>query len=162
MESGEIYYAKIDDAYVLRFSGAIRYTLCSDLESLIDQIFESPNFYRILVDLTEASCIDSTSLGLLAKISILTASRGGSKPTIISTNEDINEILESVGFDDIFRIVDLPEFASPQCAVLPHINADKEHLGDTILDAHRILCQLNENNLKMFKGVVEALESTQG
>jgi hypothetical protein len=61
-----------------------------------------------VIDLTETRSIDSTTLGLLAKLSILSRQKVGLLPTVVTTHEDITRLLQSMGFDQVFNIVDRP------------------------------------------------------
>ena len=66
---GRIQFAEQDGTFVLKFIGEVRLTLCSALDSTIEKIFSALNFSAIVIDLTETRSIDSTTLGLLAKLS---------------------------------------------------------------------------------------------
>lgn len=106
MNEGSFLFAEKDSSYFIRLVGDIKYTVCSGFDKFIDDIFNEANPVDVLIDLTEASYIDSTNLGLLAKIAKLMDARHKRKVTIISTNDDINTILVSVGFDEVFDIID--------------------------------------------------------
>lgn len=71
MSTGRIQFAEQDGTFVLKFVGEVRLTLCSALDATIERIFTALNFNAIVIDLTETRSIDSTTLGLLAKLSIL-------------------------------------------------------------------------------------------
>ena len=77
MSTGRIQFAEMDGTFVLKFIGEIRLTLCSALDATIEKIFSSLNFSSIVIDLTESRSIDSTTLGLLAKLSILSRQKVG-------------------------------------------------------------------------------------
>ena len=62
------------------------------------------DFQSVVIDLVEAEGIDSTTLGLLAKVSIRAQERYGYRPVIISTNENITRLITSMGFDMVFDI----------------------------------------------------------
>ena len=105
MNTGKILVAQSQGIYIIKFVGDVRLNLCSTLDQYTDHMFESEEFKTVIIDLTETQCIDSTSLGQLAKISILYKEKYGQLPTIISTQDDINRILMSMGFDQVFYIV---------------------------------------------------------
>src|SRR5690606_41546782 len=105
MTSGRIQFAAAESTFILKFIGDVRLTLCAALDAYIEKIFSSLNFSCIVIDLTETDNIDSTSLGLLAKLSILSRDRVGLLPTLVSTHEDMNRLLQSMGFDQIFNIM---------------------------------------------------------
>ncbi len=75
MSTGRIQFAEQDGTFVLKFVGEVRLTLCSALDATIERIFTALNFSAIVIDLTETRSIDSTTLGLLAKLSILSRQR---------------------------------------------------------------------------------------
>ena len=60
-------------------------------------------FKSVVVDLSHTESIDSTSLGLLAKLSIQADRRFGYRPILVSTQADITRILCSMGLDDVFN-----------------------------------------------------------
>ena len=77
MSTGRIQFAEQDGTFVLKFIGEVRLTLCTALDTTIEKIFTALNFSAIIIDLTETRSIDSTTLGLLAKLSILSRQRTG-------------------------------------------------------------------------------------
>lgn len=157
-DGGEVLYARQDRLYVLKFVGAIRYTLSCSLHQFLDRLFTQQDFDAILIDLTEATCIDSTNLGLLAKIANAMWERNDAKTTIISTNPDIDETLASVGFDRIFTICNDVRNCRPTDRTVAIAAPSKTDLAQTLFEAHRLLSGLNERNRQMFRSVVEALE----
>ncbi len=161
MSIGEAYYAWHGDTCVLRLVGEVRYTLGTDLDRFIERLFSGERCREVLIDLTASKSIDSTSLGLLAKIANLLRPRGRTA-TIVSTNPDIDRTLETVGFDQVFTILHEGKGDTPAARSLPHIDSDKSEMADTIREAHQILCDLNDGNREMFQSVVDALEPKDG
>ncbi len=158
MSSGKIQFAEQSGTFVLKFVGEVRLTLCSALDTTIERIFSALNFSAIVIDLTEARSIDSTTLGLLAKLSILSRQKIGLLPTVVTTNEDITRLLQSMGFDQVFNIVDTPQ-PCPDCLTdLPEQDEPEEVVKAKVLEAHRILMGLNDSNREVFHDLVSALE----
>ncbi|MFT7688218.1 MAG: anti-anti-sigma regulatory factor, partial [Candidatus Azotimanducaceae bacterium] len=83
---GNILYANHDNAHVLKFIGDVRVTLGPTLSAFLRSMDQTKDGRSIVIDLSETTCIDSTALGFLAKISLHFQKFQGSKPTIISTN----------------------------------------------------------------------------
>lgn len=96
MSTGKIQFAEQDGTFVLKFVGEVRLTLCSTLDATIEKIFTALNFSAIVIDLTETSSVDSTTLGLMAKLSILSRQKIGLLPTVVTTNADITRLLQSL------------------------------------------------------------------
>ncbi len=113
----------------------------------------------MLVDLSRTESIDSTSLGLLAKLSIQADKVFGYTPTLVSTNGDVTRILLSMGFEDVFHIVETQLQHSEQLVELPPIESDHEAMRERVLEAHRTLMSMNETNREAFQDLVATLES---
>lgn len=154
-----IEYAETGDTLVLRFAGEVRYTGCAPFNELIDRVFEEGSIENVLIDLTEASCIDSTGLGLLAKISNIVESHFHHKTPIFSTNPDINRTLDTVGFTDIFLMLERKPETPAETTELSEAAASDREVAETVLSAHRTLASLSEENWRQFKDVVSALEA---
>ncbi|WP_020208961.1 STAS domain-containing protein [Gilvimarinus chinensis] len=162
MRPGQILVADHDGVFVIKMLGDVRLTLCISFDNFIDDMFARSDFAGVLFDLSEAEAIDSTTLGLMAKISILGGERVNSRPVIYSTNPSINRILETMGFADIFTIVD--ELQRPVPAAQPLSateNNDEETVKAKVIEAHRILMGLNQENQKTFTNLINMLEGDQ-
>ncbi|WP_257287768.1 MULTISPECIES: STAS domain-containing protein [unclassified Endozoicomonas] len=161
MTTGKILFAKNDGTYVLKLVGEVRLTLCSSLEQMINE----PDFTSVIIDLTDTDTIDSTSLGLLAKLSIQTKKNLGLVPVIISTKDDITRILLSMGFDRVFVIVKELEGYEKLNLNMHDIACDGNLEQPTqvrqVLDAHKVLMGLSEENREAFSELVKQLEQIQ-
>jgi anti-anti-sigma factor len=156
---GRILVAHHDGVYLMKFVGDVRVTLCVTVDSFLDSMFHDKNFNSVVVDLSRTEGIDSTSLGILAKLSIQAQDRYGFVPTLVSTNADITRLLKSMGFEDVFNIVEEPIKAEDQLGELPTRITSEEDLRQRVLEAHRILMSLNDTNRETFQDLVETLEA---
>ncbi len=124
----------------------------------IDQMFVDADFKTVLIDLADAEGIDSTTLGQLAKISIISKEKFDLVPSIISPREDIMRILLSMGFDKVFYLIgDMPEQIS-DLNELTCEHVDEELLRDRVIAAHEILMSLNDDNKNTFQELVDCLQ----
>jgi hypothetical protein len=121
-------------------------------------MFENNMFKTVIIDLSETQCIDSTSLGQLAKISILYKEKLGQVPTIISTSDDINRILSSMGFDSVFHIVNELVSKVEYLDELPVEAVNEGEMKSRVLEAHKFLMDMNQNNRDAFQDLVNSLE----
>ncbi|GLQ30072.1 STAS domain-containing protein [Litoribrevibacter albus] len=158
MENGRILVSEKDGTYILKFIGDVRLTLCATLDEFLESMCQSDQLKAVLIDLTETDGIDSTSLGLLAKISVLSRKKHHLIPTIISTNNDITRILESMGFHQVFVILNKPLTTPINLSELPVIEGSEEVVHRKVLEAHKILMAMNESNKETFKDLVYTLE----
>ena len=156
--SGQVLHGSLQGIQVLRFLGQVKYALGPIVQRFVGDLFSGPPPLGFIIDLSETQSIDSTILGLLANIANRMRERGGPRVTIISTQDDINEILLNMGFDEIFDIVGDGPLDPENARPLPMDKPEKRALEQVMLDAHRTLMALNERNRVQFTDVVNLLE----
>lgn len=159
---GRIMVANHDGTYLLRFEGDVRLTLCVAIDDFLQKMFDDPNFAAVVVDLSTAQGLDSTSLGILAKLAKEARCKTAQSPILICNSEDVMRSLTSLGIDDLFEQAG-PEFAD-YSAVTPlgALEANEPSEDDTrrrVLDAHRVLMTLNPSNAEQFRDLVAQLEA---
>lgn len=161
MDDGKVLHASHDDIHVLRFIGDIRYTLSPSIDRFLEGIFAGPKPAGFVVDLTQTDSIDSTNLGLLARIAMRMQRLNAPQVTILSNRADINSLLTSMALDEVFDIVDEFGIVTGTAQEVPQENTDRESLARTLIDAHRALMELNQHNREMFRDVVASLEKNR-
>ena len=158
MSENKILYERQKGACVLKLLGRLTHTLGDDFDVLIEEeILGGERLERILIDLSELESIDSTILGLLAKIARRRLDSSQKKPTLFAPNENISRILNSMGFPAVFDIVHMPLLVSTSCKPIPKAGEGARDMGQLMLDAHRLLQEMNEKNRDTFQTVVEIL-----
>ena len=155
---GKILFAEDNGVFILKFEGDVRVTLGPTISTFLDRISRCESFQSVVVDLTDCTGIDSTALGMLAKISLRTEAAYGAQPTIVSTNEDVTRLLTNVGFEEVFVIVTTVMGADGELVELPREVVSEANLREQVLEAHRVLMALNEPNRLEFCDLVAALE----
>ncbi len=160
MRLGQILVADQQGVYVIKMLGDVRLTFCISFDQFIDAMFNDPKFSSVLFDLSEAEAIDSTTLGLMAKISLMEQERFNLMPIVLATNPGIQRILQTMGFGDIFTIVDQLESPQLEPKPLECVGASEEQVKERVLEAHKILMGLNENNAEAFRDLVNMLQNS--
>ncbi len=158
MSNGQILHGSHNGVEVLRYRGDIRHTLCVVLDRYLQQRLKQPDIRGFVVDLTEVRSIDSTNLGILARLARAMQKAALPKVTLISNQPDINELLEAVGFDEVFNIVAEGGAAPTGLAETPLGESDIPVSSRLLLEAHRTLMDLNEENRLRFRDMVQAFE----
>ncbi len=144
--------------------GNLKYTSSSGFDIFLDD-FLARAYQDVVIDLSEASFIDSTNLGLIARIAERSRRMGRDPVTLISPRDDINRILKSVRFDRIFRIVETGDPADLAAGLeegevlTGGERSDKDNL-EMILRAHKTLIAVDEQNRDEFQDVVDLLEKS--
>lgn len=156
---GRILVGSHDGVYLIVFEGDVRLTLCTTVDVYLEKMFIDSGFRSVVVDLSQTENIDSTSLGLLAKLSIQAEKRFDYRPTLVSTNPDITRILLSMGFDEVFNLQETPLVHEEQLTELPKMVASEADVRQRVLEAHRTLMSMNEANEEAFHDLVAALEA---
>jgi len=159
MTTGKILAAEHKHMAMLKFVGDVRVLMSSTLDGYCNGLYRRGILDAMLVDLTEARGIDSTALGLLAKMAIQLRNRFNVMPTIVSTNPDITQILHRMSFDLIFSIIDKPLNGAGTYSELKQSQESENSLRDKVLDAHVTLMALSEQNKLEFQDLVQALKS---
>ena len=164
MQHGKVYYAHHNGVIVFKLVGDVRYAVSSSYAMLVsfdgflDSLTKDSEFEHVLIDLTELTSIDSTNIGLLAKIAVHMREKNSSKPTIISTNESITRLLYTMGLQSIFLIVDKTDIAESEWEEIPSVDPRDRSLARIMLEAHRMLSELSKDNKETFKDVLLLLE----
>jgi anti-anti-sigma factor len=161
MQPGKILVAEHGGAFVIKLVGDVRLTFCTALDDFFERMFATPAFASVIIDLCAADNIDSTTLGQLAKLAIAAQRRFGLKPVILSTNPNITRILLSMGFERVFDIRQQAPKTDEQLGELPMVAASEQGVCERVLEAHRVLMGMNEQNRAEFQELVCALEAAR-
>ena len=160
MPDGKILVAEHQGTSVIKLVGDVRLTLCTTIDGYLSRMFSSPKFSGVLIDLSDAECIDSTSLGLLAKVAVQSKQHYRQVPIILSPNPDITRLLDSMGFNKVFDICDTVAEPASELGELPIVCADEDCVRDKVIEAHRVLMDLNEKNRKTFSPLMDMLAAS--
>jgi anti-anti-sigma factor len=161
VNSGKILVADSMGDYLLKLSGDVRVTLCGTLNRHIEMIFGSKDVKQVVVDMLDADCLDSTTLGLLAKLGLHCRKNYGINIQVFCENASILRTLECMSFDEIFDIFqDVPDIK--EHSHLHNIRIEKSDIEDVrlqVLEAHKLLIELSPGNSREFTDLIRALES---
>lgn len=157
MEPGKILVSEHDGAYVIRLTGDVRVTLCSSLNHYMEVIFQSGNISEVIVDMLEAEGVDSTTLGLLAKLAIHCNEQYQVKPVVFCPDDSLYRTLMVMGLDDVFDIAQTVP-AESVCKELPETTPSVDETREQVLEAHKLLSSFNERNKQEFMDLIRALE----
>ncbi len=158
MQSGRVLAASQDGAYVIRLEGDVRLTLCNTMDDYFQTMFDDPEFASVWVDLCEADGVDSTTLGLLAKLALKVKEKFGFMPVIYSCNPGITRLLKSMAFNRLFQVREQLCCGPEDIAELPMVMGSEASVKQKVLDAHRVLMGISTENRERFKDLVTALE----
>lgn len=158
VNEGRILAASQDGAYVIRLEGDVRLTLCTTIDDFLEQMFADPNFASVWVDLCDAQGLDSTTLGLLAKLALRVKEQFGFVPAIYSCDAGINRLLRSMDFNRLFVLHEEACANPADIEEIPTVIGSEESVKEKVLEAHRVLMGVSEENRNRFKDLITALE----
>jgi len=158
MSQCRVLQADCSGVYILKLVGEVRLNACSTIDAAIERISENSNFQSLVVDLSETIHLDSTTLGMLATLAVKAKEKSHFLPSIVSTNPDVTRIIESMGFESVFLITTDPVESESELLEMQQKPLQEEDMRKTVLNAHKILMDINENNCGKFRDLVDALE----
>ena len=159
MPVGHVTHAAQAGVHIFRYFGTVNFTLAPGLQRFLQHLIHDGGVSALVFDLTEAESLDSTNLGLMARVNEQVRDAGAANSVIISSNEDIDVVLRSMGFEQSFELFSGDRAASP--ASEEPISAEAAsalELRRTMLEAHRALMRMSEAGRLEFEQVVACLE----
>ena len=158
MHEAKILAASHDGAYVIRLEGDVRLTLCTTIDDYFEKMFDDPDFASVWVDLCSAEGLDSTTLGLLAKLALTVKERFGFQPAIYSCDPGINRLIKSMGFQRLFELREEVCGNPEEAVAIPVVEGSETAVKEKVIEAHKILMELSSENRARFKDLLTALE----
>jgi anti-sigma B factor antagonist len=149
------------DFACVRIAGRANFTFSPDFKTLLAELMQR-GYGHFIIDLSECVLMDSTFLGVLAGFGIkLTPSPSSPNGRIELSNPNarVTELLENLGVLPLFRIVNgALQLDGEVCERTPApINASREEITRTSLEAHQALMAVNPDNVPRFKDVAQFL-----
>lgn len=120
---GDMSYAMRAGVVVVRLRGDIRFGQCAALDRFLRQSSAQP--YQVFIfDLSEASALDSTALGVIAQIAVHSRRHQRPAPIVLCQHPDLLAVLRAVSFDRAFTV--LSDAHHYDMAAAPQHNASVE------------------------------------
>ena len=159
MSRGKILVSQGASSYVIKLEGDVRVVLCASLNDYMSTIFKSNTISRIIVDMVETEGVDSTTLGLLAKLAIYSNEKFNIRPIVFCPDESLYETLIVMGLDDVFEIIKSKQSDLDNYEELPSASTSSAiDIKKHVLTAHQLLSSINEKNKNEFLDLISALE----
>lgn len=149
--SDQVLHASHDGVHILKLRGDIRHLLADAIEAAAERIGQPR---RLVLDLSAATFLDSTAIGLLVALAREHAGSEDTRPTLICDHPEVLDLLENLCLDGLFTIV--PSAAEPDDDAIAVVGtgSDELHQARLILKAHQALIDASDGNREAFGGVV--------
>ena len=105
-----------------------------------------------------AEGLDSTTLGLLAKLALTVKQRFGFQPAIYSCDPGINRLIKSMGFQRLFELREEVCGAPEEATAIPAVEGSEDVVKEKVIEAHRVLMELSPENRSRFRDLLNVLE----
>ena len=159
--SGTIHSGLQEGCFTLLLIGDVRLVWCVALETYCERIFATEKVERFFVDLRQALNLDSTTLGVLAKLGMLCKTRLGFAAELSFASEDIERLIVSMSFKSVFEMLPAgsePSIDQEQLKPLQATDCGEEEIKQSVLDAHCALSELSEENKNKFNELINTLK----
>jgi anti-sigma B factor antagonist len=162
MKKSNIMIARSKRGYEITVKGRATFDCSSPLRNFADNIVPG-SIEKIFIDLSECSWLDSTFMGTLAMLG-LNAQKANIDVEIVNIDDKNFNLLKELGVNKLFLYNNRKNSESDEekwekLISASHNNNDsQEEIADTILEAHKTLMDIDENNVSKFQKVVEMVE----
>lgn len=162
----QILFATPSDAELwVKIVGQGNCQLSPTFKSLFSSLSEK-GFSQVILDLQDCQGVDSTFIGVLAKLATqIKASPDSGRFLLREANERVAKSISSLGIDALDQFVTAQATPSPDhdlfnafCQNENSTDDQKKEVCKTSLEAHTTLCDLNEDNKKKFQHVLDFLK----
>lgn len=158
MQNAALSIAGEEGVYVVKASGRATFECAGPLRELAKKL-ENEEFSRVDVDLGECQGMDSTFMGILAMLG-LRSKKIGSQMNIVNANELNKSLLYGLGLKKLFNYTEGEVVMPGNSKDSSNASAGKLDLESarTVLDAHKTLMDVDEENKKKFEAVVNMVQ----
>jgi anti-anti-sigma factor len=160
VSQGQILISDKADDYLIKLVGDVRLTLSGSLNRYMDVLFGNNNVKSVVVDMRDAKAVDSTTLGLIAKLGLHCREYYQMNVKLFCQNPSIIRTLECMSFDEIIDIFQQsPNEFDAELRCLDAVTSEVDEVRQQVLEAHKLLVKLNPKNKAEFTDLINALEA---
>ena len=155
MKNTEVLIASNDGVYSIKVNGRATFECAPPLRSLAKEL-ENVVFKKIDVDLSACTGMDSTFMGILAMLG-LRAKKIDAVMTIFNAGDLNKSLLFGLGLKKLFTFSEGEISLDPQGGTSQD-GADRIASARTVLEAHKTLMDVDEENVRKFEKVVDFVQ----
>lgn len=151
--------AIFDSVVCIKISGRATFASSVDLNRLVEELAARGQKHFVF-DLTDCVMMDSTFLGVLAGISQKLAAKketADCTPQLLNANPRITEVLENLGMLQLFKLVNSKGAITNAYEPAKCEGASQVEITRTCLEAHKLLMEIQPENVAKFKDVAQFL-----
>ncbi len=155
MKNAEVLISSNDGIYSIRVIGRATFECAPPIRALAKSL-ESILFRKIDVDLAACTGMDSTFMGILAMLG-LRAKKIDAVMTIFNAGDLNKSLLFGLGLKKLFHFSEGDVALDAQTSA-SGCDTDKIENAQTVLEAHKTLMDVDEENVSKFEKVVDFVQ----
>ncbi|WP_314011134.1 STAS domain-containing protein [Pseudostreptobacillus hongkongensis] len=150
-------YVNIEGRYIFKILGKATMKNSKNLSDFIDLNFDE--IIDLSFEMSETTYMDSTFLGMIAKIAIELKTKKNKKLVVLNPSQEAKGFLKQTGITKFIDIINEEEIKSESLkAISLETNDNMNDKSRYILEMHEVLMNLNDENKKVFQSVVDAMK----
>lgn len=158
MNKASLQWAEHGGIGCLKLSGELRHPLAEALEQAAERL-ERDGVQALVLDLAEATFMDSTVIGLLVLFARRQRNAGHAAPILVLDHPELLQMLQQLHLASLFTIVASPPLQPDYRPQTAAEGGDSSEQARLILAAHRALIAADPRNAETFAGVVALFEN---
>jgi len=155
-----------DEFAVFKVLGRAQHQLAYWLKEATSRLIEQA-YTQFYIDLQECPIVDSTFIGVLVGLwKQLGKARSKGKQTaivLIGPQPHVQQSMDEIGVLNFFQVIPALPMKSPDQGAWTEVSSSSQPsdsaLRETILEAHRLLASLSQENESRFRDVIEFLQN---
>ena len=156
MSSGETIVSGGGERYAVKATGRATFECVAPLRTLAKEL-DTAEFKQVDVDLADCQGMDSTYMGVLAMIA-LRAKKIGAVISIYNASELAKTQLFGLGLKKLFLFTEGTVTMGEPAAAAPDAPVDQITHATTVLEAHKTLMDVDQDNIEKFEKVVDFVQ----
>lgn len=154
-----VFLNNFENTNIITIKGKATMNTSKTISDMIDLLIN--NNEKVALNMTDCKYIDSTFLGLIAEATMKSNTSNGSFIKILNPNDIVLSSLKQTGiisFIEIENIQDLYDKINLENPLENKTFSSKLEHSKFVLEMHKILSELNDQNKEMFKSVISQME----
>ncbi|MEW5742012.1 MAG: STAS domain-containing protein [Myxococcota bacterium] len=152
-------FGRREGTAVVVLRGPVRYPQARALRRFVDEVVLPSGCDTLFLDISSVDAIDSTGMGLLARVGRAMVEGHGRRAILVGPTRDVAPCLRAAAFDSLFHLADsFPYDPQVELHDVPLSPEPGPPLARVMLDAHQTLAEVAERNRAAFADVISALD----
>lgn len=154
----DVSIAQSSGNYKIKVSGRASFECSPPLRNLAKS-FDHEKLLSISIDLSQCESMDSTFMGVLAMLG-LRGIKQHAKTEIVNANDFNYNLLEGLGLCKLFEFRN--DVTEENCEFESTAGKNEDERNDTVLEAHEVLMEVDDDNVPKFEKVVAFVKKDLG